>query len=303
MGLRPCLFAALREWWDVSARDLPWRFGRTTPWGVLLSEVMSQQTPMSRVAPYWIEWMRMWPDPEALAAAPVADVITAWGRLGYPRRAIRLRECAARICERFGGAVPDDYDDLLSLPGIGDYTASAVVSFAYGRRVAVKDTNIRRVLSRVVDGVESVGGSATARDRELAEVMLPDDPDDSVVWNQAVMELGAVVCTARTPNCADCPVSSSCAFLAAGRPGLGERRTRPRQRFQGTDRQVRGLILNALRGMAKNAGRSGDGESMPRSVVRSLWGDSAQVDACVASLDEDGLIEILEDGAIRLPRE
>lgn len=287
---------ALHEWWDANARDLPWRFGRTTPWGILLSEVMSQQTPMSRVAPYWVEWMRTWPDPRTLSEASVAEVITAWGRLGYPRRAIRLRECATQVCERFGGVVPDDYDDLVSLPGIGDYTASAVVSFAYGRRVAVKDTNIRRVLSRIVDGTESLGGSATSRDRELADAMLPRDAHDSVVWNQAVMELGAVVCTARTPGCSDCPVSAYCAFLAAGRPGLGERRTRPRQRFEGTDRQVRGLILDALRS------RPADSPGLSRASVRGLWHDPVQVDSCVASLDEDGLVEIMPDGSIRLPR-
>lgn len=140
---------ALAEWWHASARDLPWRFGRATPWGVLVSEVMSQQTQMSRVVPYWNDWMERWPDAAALAGAAKSDVITAWGRLGYPRRALRLQECARVVASDYGNELPQTYDELLALPGIGDYTASAVMSFAFGERIAVVDTNIRRVLSRV----------------------------------------------------------------------------------------------------------------------------------------------------------
>lgn len=147
----------LGAWWEANARDLPWRFGRATPWGVLVSEVMSQQTQMSRVVPYWNDWMARWPDARALAAAPKADVITAWGRLGYPRRALRLQECARVVAEEYGDELPRTYDELVALPGIGDYTASAVLSFAFGERIAVIDTNIRRVLSRVFLGTESRG--------------------------------------------------------------------------------------------------------------------------------------------------
>lgn len=305
-----------------NARDLPWRFGRTTPWGVLVSEVMSQQTQMGRVVPYWTAWMERWPDAAALAAAPRAEVITAWGRLGYPRRALRLQECARTVADDFGGELPRTYEGLTALPGVGDYTASAVLSFAFGVRVPVIDTNIRRVLSRVFLGVESLGGAASPAERALAERVLPDDvvsidglrePEQdvpamhdgeprhvsaarrpSVTWNQSVMELGALVCTAKTPACEACPLANECAFLAAGRPGLGERCTRPRQRFQGTDRQVRGLVLAALRPLPV-------GGSLPRGKAEALWNDHAQLDSCIASLDEDGLIEILPGGDLRLP--
>ena len=293
----------LAQWWQSNARDLPWRFGRTTPWGVLVSEVMSQQTQMGRVVPYWTAWMERWPDAAALADAPKSDVITAWGRLGYPRRALRLRECAHVVACDYADELPRTYDELLALPGIGDYTASAVLSFAFGERIAVIDTNIRRVLSRAFVGTESLGGSASPAERALAKRLLPeDDPAKyrrfdrpSVVWNQSVMELGATVCTAKSPLCDACPIAAQCAFLRNGRPGLGERRTRPRQRFQGTDRQVRGLVLNALRGLP-------DGETaLDRGNVEKLWKDHVQLDKCIASLDEDGLIEILPGGAVRLP--
>ncbi|RSX51131.1 adenine glycosylase [Bifidobacterium callimiconis] len=285
----------LAAWWEANARDLPWRFGRTTPWGVLVSEVMSQQTQMSRVVPYWTAWMASWPDAAALAKASTAEVITAWGRLGYPRRALRLQECARVVAEQYGDRLPDDYDRLLELPGVGDYTASAVSSFAFGRRVPVIDTNIRRVLSRVFLGEESRGGAASRAERDLAADVLPNDVTESVTWNQSVMELGAVVCTAKKPSCESCPVAEDCAFLKAGLQGLGEKRTRPRQRFQGTDRQVRGIVLGALREA------TGDGV-VSRERIERLWADHVQLDACIASLDEDGLIEMLPGGALRLPR-
>ncbi|MBW3089375.1 A/G-specific adenine glycosylase [Bifidobacterium miconisargentati] len=285
----------LAAWWEANARDLPWRFGRTTPWGVLVSEVMSQQTQMSRVVPYWIDWMARWPDARALAEASKADVITAWGRLGYPRRALRLQECARVVARDYADELPRTYDELTGLPGIGDYTASAVMSFAFGERIAVIDTNIRRVLSRVFLGAESLGGSASPAERALAGRVLPEAVRDSVTWNQSVMELGAVMCTAKSPMCEACPVARDCRFLKLGRPGLGERRTRPRQRFQGTDRQVRGLVLAALRGLPAGA-------TLARADAETLWKDRAQLAACIASLDDDGLIEMTQDGALRLPQ-
>ena len=264
---------------------------------------MSQQTQMSRVVPYWNDWMECWPDAAALAGAAKSDVITAWGRLGYPRRALRLQECARVVASDYGNELPQTYDELLALPGIGDYTASAVMSFAFGERIAVVDTNIRRVLSRVFLGVESLGGAASPAERALAKQVLPQDgaskcrrfDRSSVVWNQSVMELGAIVCTAKSPLCEACPVSSRCVFLRDGRPGLGECRTRPRQRFQGTDRQVRGLVLNALRNLP-------EGEiAVDRKSLERLWDDHIQLDRCIASLDEDGLIEILPNADVRLP--
>ncbi len=317
----------LFDWWSRYARDLPWRFGRTTPWGVLVSEVMSQQTQMSRVVPYWTAWMKAWPDAASLAAAPKAEVITAWGRLGYPRRALRLQECAGRVAGQYADRLPRDYDQLVALPGIGDYTASAVMSFAYGERIAVIDTNIRRVLSRVFLGHESTGGAASREERQLAWQVLPEDggPEDigaedsgvqedggrlgladpkvrsaawreppSARWNQAVMELGATVCIARKPACDICPLAGHCRFLKAGLPGLGAGRTRPRQRFAGTDRQVRGAILQAL--------RQASGAPVPRKDLKPLCKDEIRLDRCIASLDEDGLLEIGQDGSLSLPK-
>ena len=331
IALARAMRSRLAAWWETNARDLPWRFGRATPWGVLVSEVMSQQTQMSRVVPYWQAWMRMWPGPAELAAASTAEVITAWGRLGYPRRALRLQECARVVAEDCGGRVPDEYDALVALPGIGDYTASAVLSFAYGRRVPVVDTNIRRVLSRALLGEESRGGAASRAERDLAGRALPQSAKDSVVWNQAVMELGALVCVAKSPLCGECPIADGCRWLAAGRPGLGERRTRPRQTFAGTNRQVRGIILDALRKAGAGSGNMGSGNmgadgmgadgmgqsvantvgvagadsrggGLSREALAALWHDRAQLDECIATLDEDGLIEIAPDGSVMLPR-
>lgn len=292
-GVRAPLFA----WWGEHARALPWRNGQTTPWGVLVCEVMSQQTQMSRVVPYWQAWMSQWPTARALAGAPKADVIQAWGRLGYPRRALRLQECARVVTEEYDDELPRAYSELMALPGVGDYTASAVMSFAYGERIAVVDTNIRRVLSRVFLGEESLGGSASPLERALADCVLPAGARDATTWNQAVMELGALVCTAKQPQCEVCPVRAQCRFFAAGLPNLGERRTRPRQRFAGTDRQVRGRVLHALRELEPEAGGV-----LVYEHVAELWPDRAQLDRCIASLDEDGLIEILPGHALRLPQ-
>lgn len=287
------LYPPLAQWWNESARDFPWRFGKTDAWGVLISEVMSQQTPMTRVLPYWNSWMDVWPNPDALARATAAEVITAWGTLGYPRRALRLRECAQVIVMKHGGTVPSTYEELVALPGIGDYTASAVLSFFYHQRIPVIDTNIRRVLSRAIDGIESLGGSATASEKKIAQWALPANAEESVVWNQATMELGATVCTAKNPLCDECPIREQCEFARAGWPGLGQKRTRPRQSFSGTNRQVRGLILKALRGA--------QGHRLEYSDIQKVWNNFAQLDECIASLDDDGLIVIGENHSVALP--
>lgn len=331
----------LFAWWDENARDLPWRNGRTTPWGILVSEVMSQQTQMSRVVQYWNNWMGVWPDAASLAEASAAEVITAWGRLGYPRRALRLQECAKVVAEQYRNELPKTYDELVALPGIGDYTASAVMSFAFGRRIAVLDTNVRRVLWRTFKGEESFGGATKPEERRLANAVLPQDARESVIWNEALIELGALVCTAKNPKIDEDPWASYSRFYAAGCPGMGQKRTRPRQSFKGTNRQVRGIILNALRGLAvapseptpaendsdlaasmlsvPHANKSGNGGAdcsaaqhahgseratspyLSRADVEKLWPDHIQLDACIASLDEDGLIEIAPDGSLRLP--
>ncbi|WP_252863971.1 hypothetical protein [Actinomyces naeslundii] len=215
-------------WYDAHARDLPWRRRGTTPWEVLVSEVMSQQTPVARVVPAWQEWMRRWPGPTELSQAPTSEVLRVWGRLGYPRRALRLIECARSVVEQHDGVLPDDLDALLALPGVGEYTAGAVLAFAHGRRALVLDTNVRRVLARAVGGQALPAPSLNRAERERALHLLPDDDATAAHWSVSVMELGALVCTAREPDCDACPWRSDCAWLAAGRPAdvhAGRRRS------------------------------------------------------------------------------
>lgn len=235
----------LRDWFDDAARDLPWRLPSRTPWGVLVSEFMLQQTPVSRVLPVWQDWMTRWPTPADLAAAPSGDALRHWGRLGYPRRALRLHAAASAVVEHHRGQVPSTYEELLALPGVGTYTAAAVAAFAFGRRETVVDTNIRRVHARLVGGQALPAPTLTAAEMKRAADLLPADVKESVRWNASVMELGALICTARTPACADCPVLDRCAWVAAGRPAPTYV---PRgQSWAGTDRQVRGAIMHVLR--------------------------------------------------------
>ena len=271
------LFLPAAAWFAANARDLPWRRSDTTPWGVLVSEVMCQQTPAVRVAPHWEAWMQRWPTPDDLAAAPTADVLRAWGRLGYPRRALRLRETATAIVARHDGRVPDDESALLALPGVGRYTAAAVMAFAFGRRSLVLDTNIRRVLARADGGVEFPSRSETAAERARAWEFVPDDDTEAALWSVAAMELGALVCTAKSPRCEQCPISGQCAWLAAGKPEHDgpERIAQP---WEGTDRQCRGRIMAALRGT-----------DSPVPLTDIAWPDPAQRELCAASLVDDGL--------------
>lgn len=242
----PALYSSLATWFEAHRRPLPWRSADTTPWGVLVSEIMAQQTPVSRVVEPWKRWMELWPEPGALAQADSADVLREWGNLGYPRRALRLQECARAIVEHHGGRVPESEKQLLALPGIGTYTAAAVSAFAFGHRSVVLDTNIRRVIGRVCDGVAAPPLHLTKAQTERARSLVPDDPAESVVWNEGIMELGALVCTAQSPACDSCPFKSACAWKAAGFPNQGQRVARP-QGFEGTDRQVRDRIMKELR--------------------------------------------------------
>ncbi|WP_425358526.1 A/G-specific adenine glycosylase [Xylanimonas cellulosilytica] len=279
------------RWFDGARRDLPWRAADRTPWGVLVSEVMLQQTPVVRVEPAWRAWMERWPTPSDLAAASTADVLRAWDRLGYPRRALRLQECARVLVERHDGAVPDDEAALRALPGVGEYTAAAVRAFAFGRRAVVVDTNVRRVLARAVGGVALPAPSPTAAERATATAVVPHDDDAAAAWAAASMELGALVCTARSPRCAECPVRDLCAWRAAGCPGDAHAHRRKTQAWHGTDRQCRGRIMAALRAADAVQGRDALGAASP---------DETQVDRCLVGLLADGLVVRTPEG-YRLP--
>lgn len=281
---------AVVEWFDAHERPLPWRAPGTSAWGVLLSEVMSQQTPVARVAPQWEEWMRRWPTPQDLAAASKADVLRAWGKLGYPRRALRLWECAKEIGE---GAVPGDVDKLLMLPGIGEYTARAVACFHFGHNVPVVDTNVRRVYARAEEG-RFLTPTPAKRELTQVEALLPDE--NGPRFSAALMELGALVCTAKNPDCATCPIKSTCAWQLAGCPEPSEEETarakKRVQKFTGTDRQVRGLLLDVLRGSP---------HPVTQADLDAVWPDAAQRSRAQASLLEDGLMDVNDEGLFHLP--
>ncbi len=278
----------LLDWYDREQRDLPWRRPGVTPWQILVSEFMLQQTPVSRVEPIWLAWVARWPTPAATAAAGAADVLRAWGKLGYPRRAKRLHECATVIAERFADTVPSDVETLLTLPGVGAYTARAVACFAYQRRVPVVDTNVRRVVARVVHGKADAATSSTTRDLDDVAALMPDDAD-APRFSVALMELGATVCTARAPRCGLCPLSS-CAWRSAGFPAATA--ARRSQRYAGTDRQVRGRLLDVLRG---------SNSPVTRAQLDVAWlQDTAQRDRALDSLLVDGLVELTADGRFAL---
>lgn len=313
-------------WYRANARDLPWRRPGTTPWGILLSEVMSHQTPVARVAPIWEEWIARWPTPADLAAAPTDDVLRAWGTLGYPRRALRLKECAQTLTDAWSNSIPPSVPALLALPGIGDYTARAVAAFAFGQAVPVVDTNVRRVYARAVlgrplarpqkaelewvaellpagsgsagSGSSDAGPSDTgssAADPSSAGSGTSGSPDSpAAVFSAGLMELGALVCTASSPSCSECPLRDSCAWLAAGSPAPTEEELSRRkiQKFTGTDRQVRGKIMKVLREAT---------EPVPQSAIDIVWPDDAQRSRALYSLLEDGLAAQDADGRFRLP--
>ena len=249
------LHRPILEWYADHARDLPWRRPDASPWSVLVSELMLQQTPVPRVLPVHAAWLERWPAPADLAAEASGEAVRAWGGLGYPRRALRLHAAATTIVERYDGAVPDTYDELRTLPGVGDYTAAAVASFAFGRRHVVLDTNVRRVLARALRGVEFPDATVTRAERDLATSVLPDDEATAATWAVAVMELGALVCTAARPRCPDCPVVDHCAWRAAGHPAY-DGPPRRGQAWAGTDRQCRGRLMATVREAAGPVHRS-----------------------------------------------
>lgn len=304
------LHHALDEWFGETARDLPWREAECSAWGILVSEVMLQQTPVVRVLPVWRDWMERWPTPAHLAGEPSGEAVRHWGRLGYPRRALRLHAAAVAIRNEHGGEVPDNHPELLTLPGVGNYTAAAVAAFAFGRRETVVDTNIRRVHARLISGHALPAPTLTAAEMRLADALLPEDRTLSVRWNASVMELGAMVCTARTPKCVECPVRSSCAWLAAGEPPPSY--TPKGQSWHGTDRQVRGAVMAVLREadtpvpreMFEQApadlGFAPSGVGVPLAALHRLNSAPEQLERALDGLLLDGLAE-MHDGGLRLP--
>ena len=275
----------MRSWYADRAETYPWRRPSPEPYEVLVSEVMLQQTQAARVAPAYVEFVLGFPTVAALAAASKADVVRAWGRLGYPRRAVALHAAARTVMREHDGRIPSDVETLLTLPGVGPYTASAVASIAYGRRVAAVDTNVRRVVARFTLGSEP----AQMRSDDVAAAALAWlDVDDPGAWNQALMDLGREVCRP-APRCEGCPVSVDCRFLSLGAKPRPSGRRRPR--FEGSIRQTRGLILEHLRGR----------RSMPEASVANVVGEqAASAPAAVEGLVRDGIVERIRGGRIRL---
>jgi A/G-specific adenine glycosylase len=282
----------LLDWYDRSRRDLPWRDPDVTPWQIMVSEFMLQQTPVSRVEPIWRDWVARWPTPSSTAAASPADVVRAWGKLGYPRRAKRLHECAIVIARDHADQVPDDVEVLLTLPGVGSYTARAIACFAYRQSVPVVDTNVRRVVARVVHGRADAGPAAAVRDHADVSALIPKDAT-AHTFSAALMELGATVCTARTPKCGLCPLSL-CQWRQAGFPPSEGPARRP-QSYAGTDRQVRGRLLDVLRG---------NDLPVTRDQLDVAWlRDTVQRDRALESLLADGLVAKTSDGRFALAGE
>jgi A/G-specific adenine glycosylase len=283
------LAEVVTDWYAGAARGLPWRRPGTSAWAVLVSEVMLQQTPVARVLPAYDAWLARWPTPRALAADEPGEAVRMWGRLGYPRRALRLHAAAVAVVARYDGAMPSTVDGLLELPGVGDYTARAVAAFAYRQRHAVVDTNVRRVVARAVEGLADA--AVTRRDLALVADLLPADGEAAATAGVALMELGALVCTSRAPACERCPIATRCAWLARGRPALAGPVRRP-QGYAGTDRQVRGRLLAVL--------REAPGPVEPE-LLTAVWDDAVQRARALDSLVADGLVDPLPDGRLALP--
>jgi len=265
------------SWFTENARLLPWR--GTSPWGVMVSEFMLQQTPVTRVEPVWRVWMDRWPAPSDLAAQASGEAVRAWGRLGYPRRALRLHAAASVIASDFGDQVPSDEATLRSLPGVGDYTAAAICAFAFGQPTVVLDVNVRRVISRAWAGVAEPPAHLTSVERAMAAA-LAGAASDGATWAAASMELGAIVCTRKDPSCGACPLRRKCRWQAEGAPEqLVPRKRQPR--FDGSDRQARGRMMLML--------REGDG-LVSRAELLAIVEDSEQAQRALASLVADGLV-------------
>lgn len=280
------LVATLLTWADVSLRDLPWRRTRNA-WAILVAETMLQQTQVGRAEPKWWAFLERFADPAACAGAPRSEVIRLWAGLGYNRRAVNLHRAAQAIVEDHRGRVPDTLPALLALPGVGPYTARAVLAFAFEQPVAPIDTNIGRVLARLA-GESLAPSDARAR----ADALVPSS--DPWLWNQGLMELGALVCTKRAPDCARCPVASQCAWRGEGTdPATGSAAvSAPQSRFEGSDRQLRGRLVDAVRV-----------SDLPVTELTSILGtdDPQRAERTLDGLVRDGLLEVSR-GMVRLGR-
>lgn len=269
------------------------RAADVSDWGTLVFEIMSQQTPIARVQPIWLQWMERWPTPEDVAAASSADIIVAWANLGYPSRALRLKACAAAIVEKHGGEVPLSLKDLTLLPGVGTYTASALLAFRHGIRVPVLDTNVRRALVRFLDGREFPPHTTPSKaETKRADELLPEDGHRAAEVSLALMEFGALICTQLSPSCDECPISNNCAWALAGFP-KDEKRPTP-QPYAGTDRQARGRIMKALR-TAHFEGTDGLTKRRVLDAARIDGGDRYQPTRVYRALLKDGMIVYNED--------
>ncbi|HET7014591.1 MAG TPA: A/G-specific adenine glycosylase [Streptosporangiaceae bacterium] len=281
----------ITSWYVRNGRDLPWRHAGIAAWPIMVSEFMLQQTPVARVLPAYRDWMARWPAPDDLANATPGDAVRQWDRLGYPRRALRLHESAAIITAKHDGVVPSTITELRALPGVGSYTAAAIASFAYGQRHAVLDTNVRRVLARLFTGRQYPPASLTVAEQALAQSMLPPEQDRrAATWSVALMELGALICTATSPSCDLCPVAQSCAWLRNGFPaGQAPRKAKP---YLGSDRECRGRLLAVLRASSG---------PLPQSAFDPCWPSPQQLSATLEALIADGLATRLPSGLIALP--
>lgn len=279
------------DWFETHGRKLPWREPGFTPWGQLVSEFMLQQTPVARVIPKLERWLELWPSPEALATSPVADALREWGNLGYPRRALWLHACAVKITETFGGEVPSEVSELLTLPGVGPYTARAIAVFSFGAHEPVVDTNIRRVIARYHLGLAGQGPPQEKYDLEVMTKLLPSQ-ETSPVFNAGMMELGALICTARNPQCEECPIKDNCAWRISGYPATNQKKKPVQKKYEGSDRQARGAIMKKLR-------------ESPHPVTKAelipLWNDTTQLERAMMGLLGDGLIELVGDDIFQLP--
>jgi len=280
----PDLVGRVLAWGVPRMRDLPWRHSRD-PWGILVAEVMAQQTQVERVIQRWGQFLERFPTPAACAGAPLGDVLREWQGLGYPRRARHLHESANRVVDL--GAFPDSLGGLLALPGVGEYTARAVLAFAFEKPAAVVDTNIARVLAR------TAGERLTAsRAQQFADSLCP--PEDSWVWNQVIMDLGAVLCRP-SPRCGECPIAAQCVWASAGHPdpdpAIGTAGVSSKQApFEGSDRQARGRLMARL---VEGAVAADDASTV-------MFVDDARAARLVAALVAEGLV-VRDGDSLRLP--